>query len=67
MIKHKSVTHERILEAVTRSMFDHDCPGICLACGEDADGCEPDARNYECECCGERQVYGVEELLMMGM
>ena len=42
-------------------------PGFCLACGEEADGCEPDARQYECEACGERKVYGIEELLMMGL
>ena len=41
-------------------------PGRCLACGAEADGCEPDARNYECEECGERQVFGLEECLMMG-
>lgn len=40
--------------------------GACLACGKMADGCEPDARNYECECCGKRQVFGLEELLVMG-
>jgi len=42
-------------------------PGFCLACGEEADGCEPDARQYECEACGARKVYGIEELLMMGL
>ena len=42
-------------------------PGFCLACGAEADGCEPDARKYECEVCGERKVYGIEELLMMGL
>lgn len=40
--------------------------GFCLDCGEPADGCEPDARRYECDACGERQVYGAEELLLMG-
>jgi len=40
--------------------------GICLNCGEQRDSCEPDARNYECEYCGEKQVFGVEELLMEG-
>jgi len=40
--------------------------GICLNCGEQRDSCEPDARNYECEHCGEKQVFGVEELLMEG-
>ena len=40
-------------------------PGFCLACGAEADGCEPDARNYKCEACGAREVFGVEECLMM--
>lgn len=40
--------------------------GACLACGEIADGVEPDARCYECESCGAHKVYGLEELLMMG-
>ena len=32
-----------------------------------APGVEPDARRYECETCGAREVYGAEELLMMGV
>ena len=40
--------------------------GICLNCEEYADGVEPDARNYECESCGESKVFGIEEALMMG-
>lgn len=40
--------------------------GFCLACGAARDCCEPDARNYECEECGERQVFGAEELIIMG-
>lgn len=38
--------------------------GMCLACGELADGVEPDARRYECECCGAHKVYGFEEIAM---
>jgi len=42
--------------------------GICLACNEwTFGGCEPDARNYECESCGEPKVFGAEEALMMGV
>ena len=41
-------------------------PGCCLACGARVEGCEPDARNYECEECGEHEVFGLEECLMMG-
>lgn len=40
-------------------------PGFCLACGYKQDGCEPDARGYKCENCGEMKVYGAEECLLM--
>lgn len=41
--------------------------GFCLACGEIADGVEPDAQRYTCESCGEQKVYGAEELALMGL
>lgn len=41
--------------------------GVCLGCGEwTFGGCEPDARKYPCEACGQRRVYGCEEAMMMG-
>lgn len=40
--------------------------GACLACGASASGIEPDAEQYECECCGAHEVYGLEQLLIMG-
>jgi len=43
------------------------CQGFCLACGETQEGCEPDARKYVCESCEQPKVYGLEELLMMGL
>jgi hypothetical protein len=61
---HASITAERVAEAIEREMTTLDNPGFCLACGEEADGCEPDAREYKCECCGEREVYGAAELLI---
>lgn len=62
---HPSVTHDRVIKAVKSQMFGTDNPGICIACGADATGCEPDARNYECEACGERKVFGASELVFM--
>lgn len=41
--------------------------GFCLACGAEAYGVEPDARRYICESCSQPKVYGLEELLMMGL
>ncbi|CAG0952131.1 hypothetical protein PLCT2_00257 [Planctomycetaceae bacterium] len=48
-----------VMAAVERD----DCTGFCTACGEEQGGCEPDARRVECESCGEKKVYGAEELL----
>ena len=64
MKMHKSITVDRIMAACEGSMFGLENPGFCLACGADAGGCEPDARQYHCECCGENAVYGAEELLL---
>jgi hypothetical protein len=41
--------------------------GFCLACGNTQGCCEPDARRYSCEDCRQMKVYGLEELLMMGL
>lgn len=59
-------TAEEILELATSQMIDLENPGICIECGQQADGCEPDARRYRCAVCGARAVYGASELLMMG-
>jgi hypothetical protein len=43
-----------------------DYSGLCVRCGEVTDGdCEPDTRGRTCEACGERGVYGLEELLVL--
>lgn len=61
---HPSITVGRLMDAVERESCGRDNPGFCLACGKEAEGCEPDARNYECEQCGKRMVFGGAELLM---
>lgn len=61
---HPSITLERVQEAIKRRNTYLDNPGFCLACGEDADNCEPDARKYHCECCEKNTVYGAEEILI---
>jgi hypothetical protein len=55
------VTMNQVLAAVERD----DYTGICLACGNEQDGCEPDAREYTCEVCGANKVYGAEEAFLM--
>ena len=63
--RHPSVTAERVMEMCERRMKSLDNPGICFACGIEADAVEPDARRYECEACGEHRVYGCEEAALM--
>ena len=57
----KKFTADQILELVQRD----DSSGLCVDCGAEASGVEPDARRYRCECCGHMAVYGAEELLIM--
>ena len=54
------MSEDEIREAMTARQ------GVCLACGELADGWEPDARAYECEVCETSAVYGIKEALTMG-
>ncbi len=52
---------------VITSFADTEQGGICIACGTKRRDVEPDARGYTCEKCGEKKLYGTEELLMMGI
>ncbi len=52
------------LDAVMQAMAEDNCTGFCLACGAERGLCEPDARNYKCDNCGEFQVFGAEEILI---
>lgn len=54
------------IDTETYSDMREESEGFCRACGEPAYGVEPDARKYQCESCDAKQVYGIEELLLMG-
>ena len=41
--------------------------GFCIACGAEHEGLEPDARRYRCERCDRLDVYGAEEIMLMGL
>lgn len=62
---HHSITLDRVESLARESMFGLGNPGICVSCGDDTDGVEPDAREYHCDACGMMQVYGAQELLIM--
>jgi hypothetical protein len=59
--KYRTFTLARIEEA-----SDLQC-GFCLACGAMRENCEPDARKYRCDDCRQNQVYGAEEIVLMGL
>ena len=61
-----AIDSDELMSAVEESTFGLANIGFCTDCGNSQDGCEPDARNYECESCGANQVYGAMELLIMG-
>lgn len=53
------------LDRVMGAIEADDNIGFCIACGAEADGVEPDAREYKCEACGKPKVYGAQEFLFM--
>lgn len=57
----QNVNFDEVMEAVQADQM----VGFCLACGAERDCTEPDARGYECPVCGERKVYGAEEIMLM--
>lgn len=62
MAKNKPTRTELLTLALEMCERDED-QGVCLECGEIADGIEPDARRYHCDACATDNVYGREEVL----
>ena len=54
---------DAVLEVITND----ENIGFCIECGAERECCEPDARKYQCEECGECAVYGAQEILIMGL
>ncbi len=63
---HSSVTEKRVIQLMKDELLTLSNPGICLECGADHDGCEPDATNYECHECRMHMVFGAAEILLTG-
>ena len=60
---HTSINVDRVMDAAESG----ENAGFCISCGADADGCEPDAREYACVECGRQAVYGAEEIVISFM
>ena len=64
---HNPINQDDLLEAIKSSTFGDEFVGFCISCGsQHYDGIEPDARNYPCDNCDRPQVFGAQELLIMG-
>ena len=63
-MNHPMTKHDRVELLIELAQADNN-EGLCMACGEVGECVEPDARKYECESCGEKQVYGAQEGLLM--
>ena len=60
-----NLTLDEVIAVAEENMFGLGNIGFCLSCGCEHDGCEPDARKYHCDACGENEVYGAEEILLL--
>ena len=60
-----NINPDRVLELALDQMLGTGNHGICLACGAERDGCEPDAEGYECYECGAHKVVGAELAAVM--
>jgi hypothetical protein len=49
------------LELMEHCIYESVVPSICTECGTVGSGCEPDARKYRCESCGEMTRNSVME------
>jgi hypothetical protein len=39
--------------------------GICVKCGYEQYGVEPDAEKYNCDDCDKKAVYGAEQIILL--
>lgn len=53
-------------DQIDEAMLDGDA-GFCVTCREEHHMVEPDAEGYRCDACGAFTVYGLEQLLLMGL
>jgi DNA-directed RNA polymerase subunit RPC12/RpoP len=59
-----TLCQDRILELAQQQMFGTEDVGMCLECGHEQHGVEPDARDYACQQCGTKAIFGAQELMM---
>lgn len=61
---HESINIERLAALATQNFISCTNYGVCIACGEEANGVEPDSRDSLCDHCHTRNVWGVDEIIL---
>jgi len=62
----KPTASEMLTKAKGALESGQDITGFCFECGYEQDGVEPDAEGYACEECGCPEVFGAEQIVLMG-
>jgi rRNA maturation endonuclease Nob1 len=62
---HASVTLAAVEAMIARQQRTLDNLGACINCGKTYEDVDPDAKDDECEHCGELAVTGCENLLLI--
>ena len=61
---HPSINAERVMELLEINANALADDGLCLQCGSEVSGVEPDAEAYDCPECGSMRVFGLEWILL---
>ena len=66
---HASLSPTRIESLAHEAFWQPDPPGVCIACGTEVRGIDPERERAPCGACGARRVYGAQRLvfLLMGV
>lgn len=64
MAKEERIVPKLDLDKVIAACESGDNIGFCIACGAEVSGVEPDMCRGKCESCGEKKVFGAEELII---
>ena len=64
MVKEERTVPKLDLDRIIAACESGDDVGFCIACGEETYGVEPDMRRGVCESCGEKKVFGAQELII---
>jgi hypothetical protein len=66
-IRTKSGLYKPVFNAEFEALCHGDnATGLCIKCGNEVDGIEPDAERYRCDQCENETVFGLEQLAVRG-